>query len=182
MQDTFYIPSDDSFILADAVIKKIKNKNIKILDLGTGSGIQSKTLLENGIKKNNITASDINQEALNEVKKLGIKTRKSNLFEKIYEKYDLIIFNPPYLPEHKFDKELDITGGKIGDETIINFIQDLKEHLTPKGFSLLITSSHTPNNKWIKIAKQKNLKVNKISSKKLFFEELFVWEIMQQSL
>tara|TARA_Y100000310_G_scaffold268572_1_gene281247 strand:+ start:13036 stop:13584 length:549 start_codon:yes stop_codon:yes gene_type:complete len=173
----FYPPAEDSYFLTEIIKKQIKNKNIKCLDLGTGSAIQSKTLIELGIKKQNITAIDINPAALIEAKKLKIKTINSNLFQKTKEKYDLIIFNPPYLPESKYDSEPDTTGGKNGDEVIIEFIKQLKKHLTKTGKALILTSSLTPNNKWQKLANSLDLKIKKLATKKIFYEELYVWEI-----
>src|SRR3989344_2269214 len=122
---SFYAPDEDSFLLAESVkdyIDKLKNKNIKVLDLGTGSGFQSKNIIGLGINKRNITASDINPNAIKQAKKLGVKTIKSNLFSKINNKYDLVLFNPPYLPEDKYDKGIDTTGGKKGDEIVVMFI------------------------------------------------------------
>ncbi|MEA3329485.1 MAG: HemK2/MTQ2 family protein methyltransferase [Nanoarchaeota archaeon] len=172
----YYLPAEDSFFLAQIVKKYLKNKNITALDLGTGSGIQSENLISLGISKKNILAIDINSKALSQAKKLGVKTLKSNLFENIKSKFDLIIFNPPYLSKHKFDAKADTTGGEKGDEIIVNFIKDLEKHLTKTGTCFLLTSSFTPDN-WKKTAENKNLIIKKIATKNLFFEKLFVWEI-----
>ena len=179
----FYTPSEDSYLLCKVVKNylKINNKEdiskIKVLDLGTGSGIQSKNLIDFKIKKENIFVSDINEEALKEAKKLGIKVIKSDLFSNIKERYDVIIFNPPYLPENKYCNEIDVTGGKKGDETIIKFIKNLKKHLTKNGVCFLLTSSLTPEKKWKNEAEKQKLKLKKVAEQKLFFERLFIWEI-----
>lgn len=181
----YYQPAEDSFFLAEIVkefILKIKIKqdikNIKCLDLGTGSGIQSKNLIKLKIPKKNITAIDINSEALKQAKKLDVKTIKSNLFENLKNKsYNFLLFNPPYLPENKYDKKPDTTGGKNGDEVIIKFINQLPKHLTKQGTALLLTSSETPERKWKLESKKQKLKVNKLAIKKMFFEELYIWEI-----
>ena len=126
-------------------------------------------------------AVDINTDALEEVKKLGVRTKKSYLFNYLKRKvFDLITFNPPYLPESEFDNESDTTGGKNGDEVIIEFIKKLPKHLTISGRAFLLTSSLTPEKNWKKIAKEKELKINKIATKKIFFEELYIWEIKAQ--
>lgn len=177
---TYYKPAEDSLFLSEILKEKIKNKKITCLDLGTGSGIQSQTLLELKIPKENILATDLNPLALERANKLGVRTEKSNLFEKIKEKFDLIIFNPPYLPESEFDNEIDTTGGKNGDEVIIEFIKKLPAHLTKDGKSFLLTSSLTPEKEWSKLAKSNKLKVKKIATKKIFFEELYIWEIKLQ--
>ena len=53
----FYQPAEDSYFLAEIVssyLSKIQEnikKEMKVLDMGTGSGIQAKTCIDNGIKK-----------------------------------------------------------------------------------------------------------------------------------
>jgi len=64
-----YQPSDDSYFLSDILKSQIKNKNIKCLDIGSGSGIQAKTLIDLGIAPENITLEDINPKLLNSSKK-----------------------------------------------------------------------------------------------------------------
>ena len=87
-----YAAREDSFLLAKYVNKFSKGK---VLDLGTGSGIQAEAALKH---TKNVLAVDINKEAVNYVKKKGIKAKVGNLFSEIDKKFDLIIFNPPYLP------------------------------------------------------------------------------------
>lgn len=168
-----YTPAEDSFFMSETLKKKIKNKNIKILEIGAGSGIQLQTLKELGINNKNIFSCDINPEAVQHCKLIGFRCIRSDLFENIKGKYDLIIFNPPYLPEHKHDKQTDTTGGRRGNEIILKFLQQAKSHLEKNGKIFLITSSHTGKIDF----KKYNYKFKKIANKKLFFEELFVWEL-----
>ena len=76
------------------------NKNVKIIDIGTGSGCIGITL-KRELKNAKVTLVDISKKALNVARKnkksLDIKLLKSNLFEKLNGKYDLIISNPPYI-------------------------------------------------------------------------------------
>ena len=176
-----YQPAEDSFLLSEIVKNFLlnKEKNILVLDVGTGSGIQSRNCIECGISKKNILAIDINAEALKQAKILGIKTLNSNLFEKVKGKFDLIIFNPPYLPAHEFDNLEDTTGGEKGDEVIIKFIKSLKKHLSKSGTCFLLSSSFTPKN-WKEIAK-KDFIVRKSGEKKIFYEKLFVWKISHKT-
>ena len=97
-----YQPAEDSVFLSDFAIKEIrKRKPNKILDLGSGSGFQSKVLIENGIPSENIVLSDVNKDAINKLREEFPKSKviTSDLFDKIKGKFDLIIFNPPYLPD-----------------------------------------------------------------------------------
>jgi len=82
--------------------KHFDNKNIKVLDLCTGSGCIGITLKKE-IPNLEVTISDISKKALEVAKKNAenlnakIKIIESDLFDKINEKYDIIISNPPYV-------------------------------------------------------------------------------------
>ena len=84
------------------LIKKIFNENIKILDIGTGSGCIS-IALKKEIPGLDITAVDISEDALVVAKNNALENNceinfvKSDLFSNIDDKYDLIISNPPYI-------------------------------------------------------------------------------------
>jgi len=165
-----YPPKEDSFFLSEELKKhlKSKNKKIKILDMGTGSGIQAETCFGLGFK--NILCCDIDRESITHAKKLGFKAIKSNLFNSIKTRFDLIIFNPPYLPEHKYDREKDTTGGKSGDETILRFLKQAKKHLNKNGEILLLISSLTPTDRIAEELEKYNHKI--IAEKNIFFEKL----------
>ncbi len=174
-----YSPSEDSYLLSRILEKQIpklltKNKNLKFLEIGSGSGIQLQTALKIGILKENILSLDINSNAVKECKRFGFNSIKSNLFEKVKGKYDLIIFNPPYFPENKkesVDSKLATTGGKKGSELINKFLKQSKKHLEKKGKILLLTSSFTKGIDFL------DHKKKIIGKENLFFEKLFVWEL-----
>ena len=101
------IPRADSETLIDAVLKDYKN-GISILELGVGSGCLLLTaLLE--LKQATGIGVDISREAL-EVASAnatlhGLQDRcslvKSNWFENVAGKFDIIISNPPYIEENE---------------------------------------------------------------------------------
>ena len=182
MHNSIYPPAEDSMLLAEEVYAEAKNlllqkKSIKVLDMGTGSGILAETALKAGCKKKNIIAADINQKSAELMKKKGFKSASSDLFSRVRGKFDLIIFNPPYLPENKHDKKIDTAGGKKGYETSLRFIRQIKSHLSEKGMALLLSSSFTSPNILKKEMKKQGLEFRKTASKRFFFEELFVWRI-----
>lgn len=176
-----YQPEEDSYLLAEEVkkyISSLDNKSIEILDMGSGTGIQALTAIKSGAKKENVLCADINKFAVKELKKENLKTVFSDLFEKIdkRKKFDLILFNPPYLPENKYDRQLDTTGGKRGYETIIKFLKQAKEHLEENGKILLLFSNLSKPNILKRKAEKLGYKYQKKAEKKLFFEKLFVYE------
>lgn len=173
-----YPPAEDSFFLAGFVKNCVaKNKSgagsPKILDMGSGSGIQAEAAISAGIKPENTTLVDKNTSAIKHLKQKFPLSNivNSDLFSKVKGKFDLIIFNPPYLPKNKFDSEIDTAGGKRGSETINEFLRRAKSHLEKSGKILLLASSFTKGIKW------SGYKKILLGKKKLFFEELYVWEI-----
>jgi len=119
-----YQPAEDSYLLQETIkdFLKDKNKNIKILDMGSGSGIQAETCLNLDFK--NIFCADIDPEVIRYLKEKGLNIIKSNLFSNISKKFDLIIFNAPYLPEDEREPEdikLATTAGKKVMKLLLNF-------------------------------------------------------------
>jgi release factor glutamine methyltransferase len=176
-----YSPSNDTNLMLKSlklIVPKLINKNpdLKILEMGCGSGFLLEEILKLKVKKENLFAVDINLEAVEFCLKKGFQVIQSNLFSKIKnKKYDLIYFNPPYLPLDKLeDKEsrLATTGGKSGEEIINRFLKQANNYLNKNGRILLLTSSLAP-----KINFQK-FKTKLISQENLFFEKLFVWELV----
>ncbi len=111
------IPRPETEYLVEKTINYIKqhfNKNIKILDLCTGSGAIS-IALKKELSKSKIDASDISRKALNLAKKsselneTNINFIRSNIFSNIHEKYDIIISNPPYISK---SEKIDISVKK----------------------------------------------------------------------
>jgi len=165
-----YKPQEDSYLLEKYAKKYAKGK---VLDLGCGSGIQSKAVLEN---TKDVLAADINSEAVAFCKSQGINTIQSDLFSNISQKFDLIIFNPPYLPEEKLeDKESKIitTGGKEGYEILELFLSQSKYYLNKNGKILLVCSSLTGNVDLLFKKYKFNFKL--LEKQKVFFEELKVY-------
>jgi len=177
-----YPPLEDSLLLSQAIedclesLPEEKLKTLRFLDMGCGSGIQSEKASQY-LDKINILASDINEDALKYVKKLGFPVVRSDLFSNIKGKFDLIAFNPPYLPKDEFDQEIDTTGGEKGDEIALSFITAAKNYLSEEGKILLLISSLTPTEKIEAEIRKQNMKKQIITKKKLFFEELKVWLI-----
>jgi len=175
-----YQPAEDSYFLSDILKRQIplllqSNPDLTFLEIGAGSGIHLETAYNSGIKKENIFSCDINPAVINHCNILGFHCIHSDLFENIKESFNLIAFNPPYLPEHQFDNLPDTSGGKKGDETVLRFLQQAKHHLKENGRIFLLLSSQTPmkniNNEF------KNYYINLLGNERLFHEELFIYEL-----
>jgi HemK-related putative methylase len=172
-----YSPAEDSFLLKKYVGKFCKG--LSVLDMGSGSGIISETALNN--KAKSVLAADINPESISLLKSKNILCVKSDLFNKLKgKKFDIIAFNPPYLPEDERepdDSKPATTGGKKGDETILRFLKQSKKHLNKNGFILLILSSLNPEEKVLETLKRLHLNHRVLESKKFFMESLYILKI-----
>ena len=171
-----YDPREDSYLLLEEIQKQ---KNIEnALDIGTGSGILA---LELAKIAQRVTAADINKETLNELNKniklhriKNLKTINSDLFSRVSGKFDLIVFNPPYIPTGKI-KFIDLDGGKNGTQVIERFLKNARKYLSKNGKILLLTSSLNKNMR--KMFEDYHFNAKKIAEKKIFFEKLFIWEL-----
>lgn len=147
------IPRDETEILARKAIDIINKNNLKsALDIGTGTGILACTIAKYTLSKS--TALDVSDNALKlaeeNIKNLDlsekVKTLKSNLFEKVSEKYDLIVSNPPYIPlsekatiqkEVTFDPDLALyTKDEKGLEFYEKISKNAKNYLNKNGYLL----------------------------------------------
>ena len=181
MDSTIYSPEEDSYLLSEILRKEIpklleEKPNLTFLEIGSGSGIQLETVLKLGIKKENIFSVDINPKAVEYCKSKGFNCKISNLFEKIKRKYDIIVFNPPYLPQdpkEPMDSQMATTGGKEGSEVINEFLKQSKKYLNEKGKIYLLTSILTKG-----VNFQDYYRVL-LGEKKIFYETLYVWKLSQ---
>lgn len=179
-----YTPLEDSTMLADAVTKYAHGD---VLDMGCGSGIQGITAAKNK-KVTKVTCVDFSPHALRAAKANAkankvdkkIKFIKSNLFDKVHGKFDVVVFNPPYLPVDEMDAGIEEftlatwDGGIDGRKLLDPFLQQFEKHLKPKGILLLVQSSLNNPKKTNEVLKQKKYKVKIVNEQKFFFEELII--------
>ena len=132
---------------------KVESRKLKLLDVGTGSGVIALTLaaqLESAV----VDAVDISEEALalarENAERHSLARRvnffKSNLLENVAGTYDLIVANLPYIAtdalaslsrEVQCDPKPALDGGTTGGEIIARLIVSAKNHLAPGGLLAL---------------------------------------------
>ena len=168
--------------------------------MGTGVGYiaLSFQIIKNIIPKfkPKIYASDILEEAI----KISKHNEKLNNFENeiefiisdlfksfpvnLKQSFDVIIFNPPYLPSFNFKSEsinsskedLSWDGGHYGYEIFVNFLDQAKDYLSLKKNSRIyyICSSRTDLKKLYTKIKSKGFKNKILEKRHIFLEDIFI--------
>ncbi len=175
-----YAPSDDTYLLLEALSIP---KNSMFLDMGSGTGIIGIYAALQGASF--VLSIDVNPKAslitqcnayLNGVSNI-VNPVNASLFETLRKDmlFDVIAFNPPYLPV----KDEDIlgkawSGGKLGREVIDDFLNNVNNYLKDDGILFLVQSSLSNPRKTIEFLKRQEFKVEIVKSRRFFFEEILV--------
>ena len=182
MEEILYGPREDSKLLEKYVIQYAKGS---VLDIGTGSGIQALTAAKSG-KVKSVLATDIQKSVIDYNKKnilnKTIKFIVSDLFENVKNKFDTIIYNPPYLPQELKVKDLTLEGGKKGYEVIEKFLNDVNNFLKQDGIILMVFSSLTNKNKINGLIEKNLLEFGLLEKQRIFFEDLYVYLIKKSTI
>ncbi len=151
------IPRPETELLVEKALELLQKKKLlapEILDICCGSGCVGLSIFE--FFSGNLVLSDISQDAL-DVAKINAKNLfgskidsvsfvKSDLFEKIEGKFDLITANPPYLSQKdmeifgknlKYEPSLALLGGKTGIEITKRIIFEAFDYLNKEGYLLV---------------------------------------------
>jgi release factor glutamine methyltransferase len=138
-----YWPEADTYLLLEAALAEVSTGD-RVLETGTGSGFIAAELSRAG----QVVATDINPHAVMAAIRRGVETIRTDLLAGICGSFDLIIFNPPYLPttpEERIDDWLEyaLDGGPDGRDLIERFAQTVGDVLARKGRILILISSLT---------------------------------------
>ena len=177
--DNVYVPAEDSYLLADNL--EIK-KGASVLEIGTGSGIVA---MYASRLSDNITVTDINFDACELARKNfedngieNIEILFGNMFEPVESrKFDVILFNTPYLPTDDGDVIDDtlnyaFDGGLNGRKVIDLFLNEVKNHLNDGGIVQLIQSSFSDNDETLNMLDELGFIAEIAKKEHYFFEDI----------
>ena len=169
------IPRPETELMVEKLVKIFREKKISILDIGTGSGCILISLLSE-LKNSKGVGIDISKKALiiakknSEIHKMQNKIRYSNksLDSKFYQKFDLIVSNPPYIKSNeiknlkedikKYEPRIALDGGNDGLDLIKKVIYKTKYILKVKGM-LALEIGNEQYKKVSEILIKKNFKI-----------------------
>lgn len=171
-----YEPCEDSFLLAEDALSLITNSD-RILEVGCGSGLICAVIKNNTHAR--ITGIDINPHAAKCTKENGVDAIRGDLLSCIRGKFDIIIFNPPYLPTKDEERTSDwinvaLDGGNDGREIINRFLEEACDHLVENGRIMILVSSFTGIEKVKSRMISLGYNVEEKSKERYNFEELLV--------
>lgn len=179
-----YEPAADTELL----VKSIRlRQGERVLEIGTGTGVIAIHCAKHGCR---VTATDVVAEALELARenasknKVEVDLREGDMFEPAEGRYDVIIFNPPYLPtapedltNSKLDAALD--GGPDGTQVTVRFLQKLKDHLSEDGRAYIVVSSLQADGRIEEELHRQHLVARKRGSERFDFETITVLEVRQ---
>ncbi|OYT61912.1 MAG: protoporphyrinogen oxidase [Thermofilum sp. ex4484_15] len=183
-----YPPSEDTYLLTDNLPRISSGL---ALDMGSGTGIIALKLARGADR---VIAVDINLKAaintllnakLNELSS-KVDVICANLFYPFRRglKFDLITFNPPYLPVNDGNGALERSwsGGRGGIEVIKGFLYMLPTFLKEDGKVLMVISSLTDLGSLKRIASRKGVSIKMVKRVWVgLFEELYLLELKLSS-
>ncbi|HEX3000903.1 MAG TPA: HemK2/MTQ2 family protein methyltransferase [Methanoregula sp.] len=172
-----YQPEADTYLLLDAARAEVRPGD-RVLEVGTGSGLIASMIAQETVT----VATDINPHAALSAGMEGVDVIRSNLFDAVRGPFDLILFNPPYLPTEPHERiddwlEYALDGGATGRVTIERFCDGVGRVLAPGGRVLLLISSLTGPDEVKALFSSRGYSADIVRQEKVEDEVLFVLRI-----
>jgi len=180
--DQVYPVREDTLLLLEAALDEVRPSD-RVLDLGTGSGYIARHLVG---KAALIIATDVNPHACRIASSSGVEVARSDLTAGLRGSFDLILFNPPYLPTKPGERindwlEKALDGGENGRAVIGRLLSDLPRVLAPNGRLLLVFSEVTGEREVLGLLQDAGFSAGIIRKNRVEGEDLLVVKAKRSS-
>jgi hypothetical protein len=143
---TYFPTRFDHLILFDNWLKRYDGPKKSAIDVGIGSGILAFQMVKHGFQK--VFGTDTNPNAIVGLKEYMGETKLSrkieldlgHLFGSWEKQTELIVFNPPWLPESS-DQDRDDEAIYYNENLFPDFFTEAKKRLLPEGKLVLLFSN-----------------------------------------
>lgn len=176
-----YPPSEDSFLLMDAVSQRASPGTV--LELCCGSGVAGLSIAR---RVGRVVAVDLNPVA---VRNTIINYRGRGLSEKLDavigdlfsplqgEAFDLVMMNPPYIDDDERTRDLWWSGGRKGREVIDRFLREVRAFLKPGGEAVFVQSDLNGVGETMEVAGSNGMVARVVGERVFGFETLLAVEV-----
>lgn len=173
------VPRTGQFLAAQ-LDPRLVGREAEVLDMGTGSGVCAVIAARYARR---VVAVDINPEAvrcaginamLNHVEH-KIDIRHGDLFAPVKERFDVVLFNPPFLLGTPRD---DRDRAWRSNDVAERFAAGLDAHLKPDGFALVLLSTFGDASVFLEEFRKRGYAISLFARRRFVNEALAVFKLM----
>ncbi len=186
-----YEPSEDTFQILESLDVK---KNDKVLEIGTGSGIIALECARRGcdvvcsdVNPYAVIMSEVNYRSNKDFLSGSVDVRYGDLFSVIKpdECFDVVVFNPPYLPTRLDERvggsgwfDIAVDGGRGGLFHTFRFLEKIKDFVKVGGCVYFVFSSYSDKGKLKFLLEEKKFESKVVSSYSFDDEKLDIFKLI----
>ena len=173
------VPRTGEFLAAQ-LDSRLVGREAEVLDMGTGSGVCAVIAARYARR---VVAVDINPEAvrcaginamLNHVEH-KIDIRHGDLFAPVKERFDVVLFNPPFLLGTPRD---DRDRAWRSNDVAERFAAGLEAHLKPDGIALVLLSTFGDASVFLEEFRKRGCAISLLARRRFVNEALAVFKLM----
>ena len=182
VSENVYEPAEDSFLFAENLMV---GEGDVVLDMGTGCGLLGVVAAE---KAGRVVCVDVNPYAVRCAKE---NARLNGVLDKMFfvqgdlftairfgERFDLILFNAPYLPSESVEDTSWLgcawSGGVAGRQVVDRFISEVPKYLKQNGRMFLMQSTLSDVDETLRRIEENGLRTSVVAKRDLPFFEAIV--------
>jgi len=167
-----YLPSEDTYLLRDS-LEPFSGDSC--LEMGFGSGavlasVSKRFRLAVGTDVMGLEGASL---ALGSGGELVLADRAKCFRDGVF---DLVFFNPPYLPSAQIE-DLTVDGGPTGTEVAVSFLEEAMRALRDEGTVVALLSDEGDIGAFLSYCNSLGLAVESVAEKRVFYETLSVFTI-----